>query len=68
MSTLKAVFREIFGLFVDDRGLALAILAVVAFVAALVGQMPERHLEAGAVLLFGCIGALVANVLRATHR
>jgi hypothetical protein len=68
VSALQAVFREIFGLFVDDRGLALALLAVVAFAAALVGLMPERQMEAGAVLLFGCIGVLVVNVLRAAHR
>jgi hypothetical protein len=45
MSTFQAVFREIFGLFVDDRGLALALLAVVAFAAVLVGLMPERQME-----------------------
>ena len=64
MSTLVAVLRELAGLFVDDGALALAILAVVGVVAILALLMPDTPL-AGAVLLFGCLGVLVANVARA---
>jgi hypothetical protein len=68
MRALRAVLGQLLSLFVEDRGLALAILAVVVFAAALVGLRPELCLEAGAVLLFGCIGVLVANVMRAARR
>jgi len=65
---LVAVFRELVGLFVDDGSLALAILAVVVFAGVLATLMPEFPLAAGAILLFGCLGVLLANVTRAAQR
>jgi hypothetical protein len=65
MRTLVAVLRELAGLFVDDGALALAILAVVVVAGILALLMPDTPLAAGAVLLFGCLGVLVANVARA---
>jgi hypothetical protein len=62
MSTLGAVFREFFALFVDDGSLALATLAVVALTAVLAAIAPGYPLAAGAVLLIGCLCVLVANV------
>lgn len=64
MSTLAAVLRELAGLFVDDGSLALAILAVVVL-AGIFARLIDMPLAAGAVLLFGCLGVLVANVARA---
>jgi hypothetical protein len=65
---LKAVVRELFGLFVDDVSLALAILAVVMLAALSVALVPDAPLVTGAILLFGCLGVLWANVARAARR
>ena len=67
MSVLLNTVRELAGLFVDDGRLALAILCVVAF-AAVVSTLVSNPLAAGAVLLLGCLGVLVANVASATRR
>jgi hypothetical protein len=63
-----AVLRELTGLFVDDGSLALAILAVVLLAGALATLMPDVPLAAGAILLLGCLGVLLANVARAGRR
>jgi hypothetical protein len=68
MNALIAVFRELIGLFVDDGSLALTILAVVILTAIVATLMPEARLAAGAILLFGCLGVLLANVARAAQR
>jgi len=67
MNMLIAVLRELIGLFVDDGSLALMILAVVMLVGILATLMPDFQLAAGAVLLFGCLGVLLANVARAAR-
>jgi hypothetical protein len=68
MSGLMSVLRQCAELFVEDGWLALAILCVVAL-AAIVGLlMPRLSLTAGAILLFGCLGVLLANVMRAAQR
>ena len=68
MNMLIAVLRELIGLFVDDGSLALMILAVVILAGIFVTLAPDLQLAAGAVLLFGCLGVLVANVARAAGR
>ena len=68
MNVLIAVLRELIGLFVDDGSLALMILAVVILAGVFVTLAPDLQLAAGAVLLFGCLGVLVANVARAARR
>jgi hypothetical protein len=68
MSVLTAVFRELIGLFVDDGSLALMILAVVMAAGILATLMPDQQLAAGAILLFGCLGVLLANVAGAARR
>ena len=65
MITLTNLLRELVKLFVDDGALALAIVAVVAAAAILAALTPAAPLAAGAVLLFGCLGALLANTIRA---
>jgi hypothetical protein len=65
---LIAVLRELIGLFVDDGSLALMILAVVTLAGILATLMPDLRLAAGAILLFGCLGVLVANVAIAARR
>jgi hypothetical protein len=68
MSMPGAVFRELLGLFVDDGSLALAILAVVTLAAISVALIPDIPLVAGAILLFGCLGVLLANLAIAARR
>jgi hypothetical protein len=68
MNMLIAVLRELIGLFVDDGSLALMILAVVILAGIFATLVPDPQLAAGAVLLFGCLGVLFANVARAARR
>jgi hypothetical protein len=68
MSALIAFGRELAGLFVDDGSLALAILGIIAVAALLARLLPDQPLLAGAILLFGCLGALIANVARARSK
>lgn len=60
--------RELAGLFVDDGALSLAILAVVGLAGMAAMLMPDLSLAAGAVLLFGCLAALVSSVARTGRR
>jgi hypothetical protein len=62
---LGSVLREIAGLFVDDGALALAIIAIVAIAGMAATLMPDVPLAAGAILLFGCLGVLFSNAVRA---
>ena len=68
MSMPGAVFRELLGLFVDDGSLALAILAVVMLAAISVALIPDIPLVAGAILVFVCLGVLLANLAIAARR
>ena len=68
MNALTAVLRELVGLFVDDGALALAIVAVVIIAGFAAAILPAASWLSGAVLLFGCLGVLVANVMTAKRR
>jgi len=68
MNVMIAVLRELIGLFVDDGSLTLMILAVVMLAGILATLMPDFQLAASAMLLFGCLGVLLANVARAARR
>ena len=68
MSMLGAVLRELLGLFVDDGALALEILSVVMLAAISAALVPDAPLVMGAILLFGCLGVLLANVASAARR
>ena len=63
MSALMSLLRQLAGLFVDDGWLAFAILCIVALAAVLALLTPRLSLAAGAVLLFGCLGVLLINVI-----
>ena len=65
MKALAALLNEIVGLFVDDKGLALSILGVVAAAMLLAFGVHAPSIVTGAVLALGCAGALVVSVLRA---
>jgi hypothetical protein len=62
-----AVIRELIGLFVDDGALAIAILGIVAFAALVAAAVPGMPLAAGAILVLGCPGVLLINILRASR-
>jgi hypothetical protein len=63
MIILASVWRELAGLFVDDGALALGTVVVVLLAGILATLIPDIPLAAGAILLFGCLGVLFANVL-----
>lgn len=67
MSALIGLVRKLVGLYVDDGWLALGIICIVALVALVVFLMPSLSLEAGAILLFGCLALLLTNVMWAAH-
>ena len=67
MSALISLLRQLAGLFVDDGWLAFAILCIVALAAVLALLTPRLSLAAGAVLLFGCVGVLLVNVMSAAQ-
>jgi hypothetical protein len=64
MNALGATLRELVGLFVEDGSLALAIIGVVA-IAAILSFLLAAPVATGVVLLVGCLGLLVENILRA---
>jgi hypothetical protein len=68
MKIMTSVFREVTGLFVEDGSLALQIVVVVIISGVVVGLFPDSTSAAGAILLFGCLGVLSANVARAARR
>ena len=68
MTMLVTAFRMLVGLFIDDGALAVAIFLVVLLSWIFSTLMPEMKLAAGAVLLIGCLGVLLANVMSAARR
>jgi hypothetical protein len=65
MTVLTNALRELAGLFIDDGALALVIIAVVVLTGVVAALLPEVPLVAGAILLFGCLAALLSSVARA---
>ncbi|MGV8856504.1 MAG: hypothetical protein ACOH2L_17900 [Devosia sp.] len=63
MNIFKLIMGELFGLFVDDEFLAVAILAVIALAAAIAHW--GDHSWAGAILLLGCLVVVTASLARA---
>jgi hypothetical protein len=68
MTALRAIWHELIGLFIDDGSLAVAILAVVLLSGFFAIAVPGMPLAAGAILLFGTLCVLLANVIRARPR
>jgi hypothetical protein len=64
---IKELSRELTGMFAGDRRLSAAILALVAATGILVESAGANRLAGGALLLFGCLGLLVASVCRAAR-
>ncbi len=68
MTALSNALRELAGLFVDDGALALVIIAVVVLAGLVATLMPDASWAAGAILLLGCLAALLSSVARAARR
>ncbi|MGA2042145.1 MAG: hypothetical protein ABSG83_02115 [Roseiarcus sp.] len=64
MTALAAALQEILGLFVDDAGLALGILGVVAAALVLAFGLRAPAPVTGAALALGSVVALAASVWR----
>ncbi|ANP90399.1 hypothetical protein HFO55_26745 [Rhizobium leguminosarum] len=65
---LKVVFKEFFGMFIDDGALALAALLLIAVVGVLVKFAHADALLAAALLLLGCLLILAESVVRAARK
>jgi hypothetical protein len=68
MNALKFIARELAGLFIDDKFLALGILIVAAAAWFLRWTGMGSPLAAGAVLLFGCLAVLIISVVSERKR
>ena len=68
MTILRDVLAELFGMFVGDARLSVAILAVVALAALLIDLAQVEPLIGGGVLLLGCLAVVVEAVRRASLR
>lgn len=65
---LKVVFRELFGMFIDDGALALAALLLIAVVGVLVKFAHVDALLAAGLLVLGCLLILAESVTRAARK
>jgi len=68
MNPFATAMRNLVALFVDDGWLAAATLAVVAITGAVRFMLPIYPLLAGAILVIGCLGALIRSVLSGMQR
>ena len=67
MSTLVLIVRELVGLFIDDGSLAIAIIFVLVLAVMFAG-VDAPALVTGGVLFFGCLIAVLENVLRVRRK
>ena len=67
MKSLTAILHEVTGLFIDDGMLAMGVLIVVALAAISELLMADTRIAGGAILLFGCLGVLFMNVVKASR-
>ena len=68
MKTLNTIMRELFGLFIDDGSLALALLGLLGVVALLVHETWIDPTQAAVLLVAGNIAVLMDNVVRSSAR
>jgi hypothetical protein len=67
MTVLKEIAAEIFGMFISDARLTVAVLAIVAASATAIRLAGTDPLIGGGILLIGCLGLLVENVHRSAR-
>ncbi len=68
MKMFIGIVQALAGLFIDDGALAFAVIIVVAVAGICVALLPSAPWASGAILLFGSLGALLVNVMRAHPR
>ena len=64
MNALQRILLELWGLFVDDGSLALALLAWCGFCGLGLTRLPIAPEWDAAILFLGCVAVLIANVVR----
>jgi hypothetical protein len=67
MTILKELAAEMLGMFVAEKRLAIAVLAIVAATGSLVDFAGLNPLVGGAILLFGCLTLLIESVCRSAR-
>jgi hypothetical protein len=67
MTVLKEVVAELVDMFIAERRLTIAVLAVVAMVGCLVDFTDLDPLVGGTVVLFGCLTLLIESVCRSAR-
>ena len=68
MRMLHGLIKQVFGLFVDDGSLAIALLVVVAVAGGVASRFENSSMAVGAILFAGSLGVLVENVLRTARK
>ena len=68
MKTLYGLIKELFGLFVDDGSLAVALLVVVAVAGGIAFRFENSSAAVGVILFAGSLGVLIENVLRTARK
>ena len=64
MNTPITLLRALLGLFADDLGFALSVLAIVLIAGVLACLLPGLPELTGALLLTGCVAMLIGATLR----
>jgi hypothetical protein len=67
MTMLRELAGELVGMFVAEKRLAIAVLAIVAVTGSLVDLAGLNPLVGGAMLLLGCLMLLIESVCRAAR-
>jgi hypothetical protein len=67
MTMLKEVVAEMIGMFVGEKRLTMAVLALVAVAGSLVDFTDLNSLIGGGLLLFGCLALLIESICRSAR-
>ena len=67
MTMLKDIVAELIGMFVGEKRLTVAVLAIVVTAGSLVDFTDLNSLVGGAFLLFGCLVLLIESVCRSAR-
>lgn len=68
MRAILGLLEQLAGLFVEDGALALAIAAVVLLAGMIAALVPSAAWASGGILVLGCLGVLVFNVMTVNRR
>lgn len=68
MSVIRTALSELWGLFIDDGSLALALVAWSAVAVWLLPLTPAAPASHAPILFLGCVTILIVNVLASARR